>query len=379
MYIPEKSVKIISSPKVICEKKYDFFGYFAWSTAARIPDGRIACVSSGFRVQHVCPFGKGAVVYSSDEGKSWSEPEVLVSTALDDRDFGIAASGNRVIVTFYNHSVEFMRGENAKERGKFKKFCEAHLDAIDEETAKNDLGCYYILSEDGGKTYSRPRRVHVACPHGPAVLPNGRFLYVGSAYCFKEPTLEDQRKNEPGIVQCWIENEKGEFEYVSSIPEVDPEIGKNNETHTVVLPSGKIISHIRIHRFDPGNGALGWKECTIYQSESLDGGKTFSAPHPVLPPMAGAPAHILRLKDGTLVSTYGARDYIDESKKGAICALVSRDDGESWDTVAIVPTSHAWDHGYPSTVELEDGTLLTAYYDQENDGNAIIKAVTWSL
>lgn len=381
MYIPEKSVKLLSAPKTICESKGSFFGYYAWSTMTRLPDGRIACLSSGNRIQHVCPFGKGMVVYSEDDGKSWSAPEILVNTPLDDRDFGVAVSGERVIVTYYNHSVAFIREENEKNNtGKLRRFIAAHLDTIDEEVAeKEHLGAFYILSEDGGRTFGAPKRVHISCPHGPAVLPDGRFLYIGKPYCFIEPTRAHEIKNEPSTLQCWIENEKGEFTYLSSLPEAPKEIGINDETHSIVLPSGKIISHIRIHRFDPGYGAEGWKECTIYQSESTDGGKTFSLPHPILPPMGGAPAHILRLSDGTLVSAYGAREYVDETQKGAICALISRDEGESWESRFITRTNHAWDHGYPSTVEGRDGTLLTAYYDQEKDGNAIIKLVAWSL
>ena len=381
MYIPEKSVTVLSAPINVCESKGSFFGYYAWPTAARLPDGRIVCVSSGDRIQHVCPFGKGTAIYSEDDGKTWSKPEILVNTPLDDRDFGIAVSGERVIITYYNHSVSFIGEENEKNNGgKLRKFIAAHLASFDAAAAeKEHLGAFCRISEDGGRTFGEPKRVHISCPHGPAVMPDGRFLYIGKPYCFIEPTRHREIEGEPSVLQCWIEKESGVFEFVSSLPEVPKEIGINDETHSIVLPSGKIISHIRIHRFDAGYGAEGWKECTIYQSESTDGGKTFSAPHPILPPMGGAPAHILRYSDGTLLSAYGAREYVDESQKGAICVLVSRDDGESWEARFITRTNHAWDHGYPSTVEKEDGTLLTFYYDQEPDGNAVVKMVHWAL
>ena len=43
------------------------FGGFNWPSVARLPDGRIAAVCSGFRLGHVCPFGKAVICYSSDE------------------------------------------------------------------------------------------------------------------------------------------------------------------------------------------------------------------------------------------------------------------------------------------------------------------------
>lgn len=80
-----------------------------------------------------------------------------------------------------------------------------------------------------------------------------------------------------------------------------------------------------------------------------------------------------------MISAYGAREYVDETQKGGICAMISRDDGESRKARLIIRAAHAWDRGYPSTVERADGTLLTTYYDQEKNGNAPLKAVCWTL
>lgn len=71
------------------------FGGFNWPSTARLPDGRIMAVCSGFRLAHVCPFGKVVACYSSDEGLTWSLPSVVLDTPLDDRDAGIAVSGER--------------------------------------------------------------------------------------------------------------------------------------------------------------------------------------------------------------------------------------------------------------------------------------------
>ena len=71
------------------------------------------------------------------------------------------------------------------------------------------------------------------------------------------------------------------------------------------------------------------------------------------------PAHLLELSDGRLLITLGARN---EGIRGVL-ARVSDDGGESWGWPRLVVdmrTTH--DVGYPSSVELEDGSIVTAYY-----------------
>ena len=63
----------------------------------------------------------------------------------------------------------------------------------------------------------------------------------------------------------------------------------------------------------------------------------------------------------------------------AVCALISRDNGESWTPYFLCNGVHPWDMGYPATVEKEDGTLLTIFYDHTKGGPAVIKQFTWSL
>ena len=58
-------------------------GGFNWPSIARLSDGRLAVVSSGFRLAHVCPFGKVTIQYSSDEGITWTPPAVILDSPLD--------------------------------------------------------------------------------------------------------------------------------------------------------------------------------------------------------------------------------------------------------------------------------------------------------
>ena len=378
MPIPEKKLHLLSAPRVICENPESPYNYFAWPTVTRLPDGRLMLVSSGFRMRHVCPFGKVAACYSEDEGESWSAPEILFNSPLDDRDAGIAVDGDRVIVTTFNNTVAMQREEcKAVASPEYRDLVNKHLDAIDAEKAEKEyLGSLYLLSADGGKTFSSPKKIPITAPHGPCVTPDGKFLYVGRYY--------GKNENDGNVIGVYQENETGEFVHLSDIPNVPADEGGTLlpcEPHVIVLPDGKIIVHIRIQRFVTGKtpAGLGWEVFTLYQSVSTDGGKTFSAPTPLMDDiMGGAPSHLYRHSSGTLISAYAWRDYVNDVPS-AICALISRDDGESWTPYILCHGEHPWDMGYPATVEKKDGTLLTVFYDHQKGGPAVIKQITWSL
>jgi hypothetical protein len=76
-----------------------------------------------------------------------------------------------------------------------------------------------------------------------------------------------------------------------------------------------LIAHIRNHNTPNDRETL--------QSESTDGGKTWSTPRPI--GVWGLPSHLLRLADGRLVMTYGYR----RDPRGNH-ARVSRDHGLTW-------------------------------------------------
>ena len=89
-------------------------GNFCWPSVARLSDGRFAAVASGFRMDHICPFGCVAASFSEDEGETWSEPVSVFDTPLDDRDAGITAwKKGRVILTTFNNTRLFQRRQTS--------------------------------------------------------------------------------------------------------------------------------------------------------------------------------------------------------------------------------------------------------------------------
>ena len=112
----------IGDLKVIMSSHHSKHNYFGWPTATRLQNGKIAVVASGFRLRHVCPFGKTVISYSEDDGETYTYPAPVIGTPLDDRDGGIVAYGEKnVIVTSFNNSAEFQRqyAENDPRKDRF--------------------------------------------------------------------------------------------------------------------------------------------------------------------------------------------------------------------------------------------------------------------
>ena len=61
--------------------------------------------------------------------------------------------------------------------------------------------------------------------------------------------------------------------------------------------------------------------------------------------------------------------------------MFSKDNGKSWDVgYDIYVNTVSADLGYPSTVELNDGSLLTVFYARrEADGPAVIMQQRWKI
>ncbi len=351
-------IKIIDEPRVVCSNKNSIHNYFAWPTVTRLQDGTLAFVASGFRMRHICPFGKVVICYSRDEGKTWSNPAVLIDTPLDDRDAGILPYGDKkVIVTSFNDMVRVQR-KCAKdhEMKADNPYIYAYLDRIEAENLENGyFGSTYVLSNDGGYTFGDIKFCGISTPHGPALLNDGRVIYIGRIWNGGTSYGLPPKPDTKDVIECHIMNENGDFEYLSEIEEiyVDGEKKLSCEPHTIVLPDGKIIVHIRVENYSGGHFM------SIYQSESHDDGRTFTKPHRIIEFGEGAPSHIMRHSSGRLIATYGHR-----IEPIGIRAMVSDDNGESWNTGLTVCNTLKGndDIGYPSSVELDDGSILTIFY-----------------
>jgi hypothetical protein len=111
------------------------------------------------------------------------------------------------------------------------------------------------------------------------------------------------------------------------------------------------------------------------QTESGDGGRSWAEPHPI--GVWGMPSHLLKLRDGRLLTTYGHR-----RAPFGIQARVSGDGGQIWGEPMILSGDGlGGDLGYPSTVQIDDGRLVTVWYElmTQPRGKAVLRQATWSM
>lgn len=365
------NIQLLGEPKIVMHNPHSKHNYFAWPTVVRLQDGRLAAAASGFRLRHICPFGKTVIAFSSDEGETWSLPAPVIDTPLDDRDAGLCPFDDTgLIVTSFNNTAAAQQnwlksGHSFALDDPKIPYAAAYIQQITPEDEEQYLGATYRVSRDCGTTFGPIHRCPVSSPHGPIQLRDGTILWVG-----REFSADDSVQDNECVRACRITPE-GEYERLGSIPAIYDGEKKmlSCEPHTLQLPDGKLLCHIRVQE---------GKEPTFttYQSESTDGGCTWSQPHALLSRTGGAPAHLLRHSSGVLISVYGHR-----SEPLGIRVMFSRDDGGTWDTAHQLYTNpYSGDLGYPATVELNDGSLLTVFYAiPEKGGNAVIMQQKWRM
>ena len=357
---------------VIFRIRQGFFRYQAWPTVCRGEDGRLYAVCSGERVSHVCPFGKSLLFSSDDGGESWSLPMIANDTWMDDRDAGICSlQGGGLMISYFHHPTRFYR-DNLGWIEKCQPLLERDLsmcafEKYSQFTEEMDTqGSFVIKSWDGGKNWTFPVRVPVSSPHGPIQCRDGRLLWLGKEWY----TDLSEYKNEILLAESLDNGDS--WHLLSKIP-IPEGVTQQNfyEPDILELPNGTLLGAIR------AQGEAVYRNFTIYFCRSEDGGKTWSVPKCSM--VSGSPPHLLLLSDHRILCSYARR----EAPFG-IRAIISEDGGETFgeeiEICRVTDRQTEGDFGYPSTVELDDGTLLTVYYSMiEGDDAPSILYTKWKL
>ena len=329
--------------------------YHGWSTVAITKTGELLAVCSGNRVAHVCPFGRTFFYRSSDGGKTWTGPEVLSKGPLDDRDAGICiAADGSVLVNYFTSTLAFQPGVCWPEWEELAK-------NITPEILAAEHGLWMRRSTDNGKTWSEKYRTPVNNPHGPVLLKSGRLFMPGKLQA-DDCSMTAMMLDEMGVA---VSDDNGvTWQLISRIPAPAGHDSANcHELHAVEAYDGRIIVQIRDET--PPHGST-------WQTESKDGGLTWSEPHKIC---NGFPSHLIRFGGDKLLTVYGWRDEPD----CGIRAMVSEDSGRTWgDELILYREGLNRDLGYPSTVEMPDGSLFTLWY--ENNGQtSCLNYCNWQI
>lgn len=333
--------------------------YHGWPTLAARRNGELLVVYSGGRETHVCAFGRVELIRSSDGGDSWSWPEVLWDSPIDDRDSGAVEtpSGSLLVTTFTSLAYESVKQQtSAWNPERVARWKAVELRTTPEQR-RSLLDTWMLRSTDGGMTWSSPYRVPLNSPHGPVVLKDGRLLYAG-----KQLWVPGSK-----VGVCESTDDGKSWRWLADIPtRPNDSAGQYHELHAVEAANGRIIVHIRNENQANRGETL--------QTESTDGGRTWTAPHSI--GVWGLPSHLLRLRDGRLLMSYGYRREPFGNQ-----ARISSNHGETWSEPILISGDGAGgDLGYPSSVELADGQLLTVWYESPaGSPHAVLRQARWRL
>lgn len=402
-------MKIDARHGLVYEAQKVKHGYFGWPTVTRMDDGTLVVGASGFRAGHVCPWGKTVLFFSEDSGSTWSEPRILNDTPLDDRDCGVLSlGGDDLLVSWFSRRhcmIPERYSDVTDDISKAREFWKGiygeealrAADAIcaDEETfdaaVKRWSGSWCRISRDGGGNFGDFVRAPVNAPHGPSNLNDDEIIYLGKEWDVDK--CDSQRSG--GIKAYKSSKKKLKWEFMADIPLPNDTLPQHfYEPHVIKTRSGRVVGIIRYqyfrlgfiksvtpykHEFTERERSLfvneAYHDPSLFITISEDDGRTWSEARPI-PNSKGVPGFLMTHSSGALICTYSYR-----VKPYGIRALVSWDEGDSWEEELVIRDDGVtMDLGYPSTAELDDGSILTVYYQQTTKGaHCVLNHSIWNL
>ena len=306
---------------------------------------------------HIDRTSKVVLLRSHDNGNTWDPgTKTLVvdaeNEAINDPAIKQLRDGT-LIVTYFKWRTG---GDDEVPTDEPSEFFQNILRTLDGEHYAWLTGTYTVRSTDNGATWEEP--VYVSAPTGrntlvsdPVVqLPNDDLLVPTYA---ARPGEMDQvivmRSSDGG--KSWGDPVTAAFDPLGNLSFTEPSL--------LYLPSGKLICMIRVHRL--AEQEYGYY---LYQTDSYDQGVTWSTPRRTS--IWGHPPHMVHLSSGNILCVYGYR-----RPPFGIRACLSHDEGQTWDIqneLILRADGIGVDLGYPTSVQLPDGTIFTVWYMTEARG-----------
>lgn len=261
--------------------------------------------------------GRAMITRSFDEGKTWSKPETLIDTPLDDRHPAfVELRDGTILCCFFTYPGEPRDNDLVKDPSMAARV-------------------WFIRSFDGGKTWEKkPRMLQTPFLYdetdGPLVrLKDGSVLVAINGR---------QKTGPPDVAGIFRSTNKGKSWKLLSTLKASHDLV---EVNVAELQDGRLVFIAR------PEGDIAW---------SSDHGKTWTKPVTFGMRMFAPSLYVLR--DGTLVCLHGSY----APGHGGLRVIFSTDGGETW----IAP---AKDHGflvdnvygYGKATELSDGSLFITY------------------
>ncbi|HEY9189191.1 MAG TPA: sialidase family protein [Bacteroidota bacterium] len=321
--------------------------YCAWPNIIQANNGDILVVFCRAEEHHT-PTGEILLIKSTDKGKTWSKPEIIFNTPLDDRHPSIMKLLDGRIVGFFGssfHPTKLFEEDFVKIKAytneQLIKWAE-YTKSEEYQKAKELAGSHLKISTDNGKSWSDSIRSPETFRAG-FELEDGTIIIAGYS---KNNIITIHKTNGKNKIWNW-ETDSIQFPNFKNLAFSEPTICK--------LSNGRIIMIVRTTAINPYNNQD--HKNLLWETYSDDNGKTWVEPYPI--PIWGFPAHILQLKDGRVLISYGYR-----RKPFGQRACIS-DDGITWkheNEIIIRDDGPNGDLGYPVSIEIEPNKILTVYY-----------------
>lgn len=305
----------------------------AWPNLTRLPGGAIAATIFN-QPTHGGWEGDVEVWASEDQGRTWAyrgtpAPHEPATNRMN-VGAGLAHNGDLIVLA-----------SGWSRRPKAGEYVTPHAGEV--------LPTWVCRSPDGGQSWTRSAgddnafpipagAIHVI-PFGDIVpLPGGE---LGTCAYGWSPTPEETAHHNSAYF--YTSADDGHTWAVRGLIHAR----NANETAPVVLPGGALLAATRtaddghLELFTSQDAGVTWTNT---------GAVTLGAQHP---------GDLLRLTGGRLLLTYGIRN------RGlyGIGARLSGDGGRTWGSPQVlVRLDGSTDGGYPASVEVDDGVIVTAYY-----------------
>lgn len=217
------------------------------------------------------------------------------------------------------------------------------------------LPAWVCRSADGGRTWSIDKETFPSKgPRGGMCIPFGDIL-AGNGGALHVATYEVLKRRADRV--CFFRSDDDGKTWGK--PVVMDKDAFRNETAPLHLGGGKWLAAAR--------------ENGLHLHASTDDGRSWVYRSRLTGP-AEHPGHLLRLRDGRILLSSGNRTGNDKRVE----VRVSSNEGKTWSEPIRVVDFQS-DGGYPSSVQLPDGQVLTAYYARNIEGHSHyhMGVVTW--
>ena len=298
--------------------------------------------------EHYARDGDVVMVRSKDGGKTWGGRQVVAAIKdVDEREgCGVQLRDGTIVVGVFFNNLYLPDGSYSPAEAREQKLAQGE---------QRFLGAYTIASTDNGYTWSEPRYVETkdmpfrnleGPTDAPIEMPDGSLVMGVIGYA-----LNGDAANRASVLLRSTDQGRT-WQFRSTIAS-DPggKLGGFVEPGIVRTKAGRIVAGLRNHGPDQA----------IWVTHSDDDGKTWAPVRQT--PMVGHPVDLIELSDGRLMASYGIRT--PHTKPTGVRACFSYDHGETWDIASEVQLRNDfgnWDVGYPESLEMPDGRVLTVYY-----------------